>query len=83
MANESKANPRIDFRRTAWINSNEDIIDELMESKELLKATREFIYQKLREEEENSRYIETDRGNHTETQEKPNHYSPNITSSHP
>jgi len=32
------------FKRETWINSNNDIIDALMESKELLKETRELIY---------------------------------------
>ena len=34
-----------DYRRIAWCDSNRDIIEVLMESKELLKKTRELIYQ--------------------------------------
>jgi len=36
------------YKREAWLNSNDDIIDALMESKELLKKTRELIYQEGR-----------------------------------
>jgi hypothetical protein len=32
---------------------NEDVIDVLMEPKELLKETREFIYQKIKGEKNN------------------------------
>ena len=32
------------FKRETWINSNKDIIDALMESKEVLKQKRELIY---------------------------------------
>ena len=31
------------FKRETWINSNNDIIDALMQSNELLKETREYI----------------------------------------
>jgi len=33
-----------DYRRIAWCDSNRDIIEVLMDSKELLKKTRELIY---------------------------------------
>ena len=33
-----------DYRRNAWCNTNRDIIEALMDSKELLKKTRELIY---------------------------------------
>jgi hypothetical protein len=34
-----------DYRKRNWCESNRDIIEALMESKELLKKTRELIYQ--------------------------------------
>lgn len=33
-----------DYRRNNWCDSNRDIIDALMKSKDLLKKTRELIY---------------------------------------
>jgi hypothetical protein len=33
-----------DYRRNAWCDTNRDIIEALMDSKELLKKTRELIY---------------------------------------
>jgi len=40
-----------DYRRNNWCDSNRDIIDALMNSKELLKKTRELIYQAGKEGE--------------------------------
>jgi hypothetical protein len=40
-----------DYRRSNWCESNRDIIDALMDSKELLKKTRELIYQEGKEAE--------------------------------
>ena len=37
--------PNSDDRRSNWCDSNRDIIEALMDSKELLKKTRELIYQ--------------------------------------
>ncbi len=34
-----------DYRRSNWCDINRDIIEALMGSKELLKKTRELIYQ--------------------------------------
>jgi len=46
-----QAFPNSDFRRSNWCESNRDIIDALMDSKELLKKTRELIYQNGKEDE--------------------------------
>ncbi len=43
--------PNIDYRRSNWCDSNRDIIEALMGSKELLKKTRELIYQEGKEDE--------------------------------
>ena len=37
--------PNSDYRLSNWCDSNRDIIEALMNSKELLKKTRELIYQ--------------------------------------
>ncbi len=33
-----------DYRRNNWCDSNRDVIEALMDSKELLRKTRELIY---------------------------------------
>jgi hypothetical protein len=43
--------PNSDYRITNWCDSNRDIIEALMDSKELLKKTRELIYQEGNEGE--------------------------------
>ncbi len=43
--------PNSDYRRSNWCDSNRDIIEALMDSKELLKKTRELIYQNENEKE--------------------------------
>lgn len=43
--------PNNDYRRRNWCDSNRDIIEVLMASKELLKKTRELIYQEIRDGE--------------------------------
>ena len=43
--------PNSDYRISNWCDSNRDIIEALMDSKELLKKTRELIYQEGNEGE--------------------------------
>jgi hypothetical protein len=43
--------PISDYRRRNWCDSNRDIIEALMDSKELLKKTRELIYQEAKDGE--------------------------------
>jgi hypothetical protein len=43
--------PNSDYRRSNWCDSNRDIIEALMDSKELLEKTRELIYQEEKEGE--------------------------------
>lgn len=43
--------PNNDYRISNWCDSNRDIIEALMDSKELLKKTRELIYQEGNEGE--------------------------------
>lgn len=43
--------PISDSRKSNWCESNRDIIEALMDSKELLKKTRELIYQEAKEDE--------------------------------
>jgi hypothetical protein len=44
-----QAFPNNDYRISDWCGSNHDIIEALMNSKELLKKTRELIYQEGKE----------------------------------
>jgi hypothetical protein len=43
--------PISDSRRNNWCESNRDIIEALMNSKELLIKTRELIYQQIKDGE--------------------------------
>lgn len=46
-----QAFPNSDYRRSNWCDTNRDIIEALMDSKELLKKTRELIYNEVKEDE--------------------------------
>jgi hypothetical protein len=46
-----QAFPNSDYRRSNWCDSNHDIIEVLMDSKELLIKTRELIYQEAKDGE--------------------------------
>ncbi len=48
-----QAFPLGDYRRSNWCDTNRDIIDALMDSKELLRKTRELIYQEAKDGELN------------------------------
>ena len=45
MKDDDSVFPNKDYNRVNWCNANSDTIDALMESKELLRQVREFIYQ--------------------------------------
>ena len=45
MKDDDSVSPISDYRRVNWYNANSDIIDALIESKELLIQVRELIYQ--------------------------------------
>lgn len=46
-----QAFPNSDYRRSNWCDTNRDIIEALMDSKALLKKTRELIYNEVKEDE--------------------------------
>lgn len=51
-------NPRIDYQKTAWLNANNDVVEALMESDELLKKIRELIDQRKKQNSYNERDFE-------------------------